>query len=465
MTSALPQDIDSYIDERLDHTADLASEITRWAGHIHAANYYFLKLIARFDRSGEWQGTGIRSCAHWLEWKCGLTIGAAREKVRVARSLELLPEISAAFADGKISYSMVRAMTRAASPATESLYLQIAEYGTASHVERLVRLQRRAQKLQSKDHEQIQQEERKVTCYIDDDGMWVVKARLPAVEGEQLLKALDAIMAVEQEELDAASIAEETQPTTTFGQKRADALSAMAEHYLASAEGGIKTLKGTERTQVMLHVDINTLQRNTIHTNCCLEKDNWLHPDTAKRLSCDASLVTVLEDEQGKVPNIGRRSRIVPPHIKRALDIRDQGCRYPGCSCARYVDSHHIRHWADGGETSLENLVTLCRFHHRALHHGEFSVEYVGGDEEFHFIDRFGNSIAPPVRQQLTDGGQQKVSAETFCSNIDQFQELQPEITPATTHSQWNGEDMDYDIALQVAMDREDRCSEGLSGG
>jgi len=124
-----------------------------------------------------------------------------------------------------------------------------------------------------------------------------------------------------------------TQPQRNFGQKRADALSTMAEHYLASANDGESTLRGSERCQVMLHVDVKTLQEHSNQSNCRLDHDNWLHPDTARRLSCDASLVTVLEDDKGKVLNIGRRSRIVPPHIGRALLVRDHNqCRFPGCS-------------------------------------------------------------------------------------------------------------------------------------
>jgi len=142
----------------------------------------------------------------------------------------------------------------------------------------------------------------------------------------------------------------------------------MAEHYIATVTNGegSQSLAGSERTQVMLHVDINTLKRHAQHSNCSnqhcnLENSQWILPETAKRLSCDASLVTVLEDDKGKVLNIGRRSRIIPPAIIRALKIRDTTCRHPGCCSSNYLDAHHIQHWADGGETSLENLLMLCR--------------------------------------------------------------------------------------------------------
>jgi hypothetical protein len=98
----------------------------------------------------------------------------------------------------------------------------------------------------------------------------------------------------------------------------------------------------------------------------------WLIPNAARRMACDAGLLVVAEDDVGNVLNIGRRSRIIPPALSRALAIRDGGCQFPGCCETRYTEGHHIKHWADGGETRLDNLVTLCRYHHRELHKGSF---------------------------------------------------------------------------------------------
>ena len=200
--------------------------------------------------------------------------------------------------------------------------------------------------------------------------------------------------------------------------------------------------------QLLLHVDIITLQKHTsTEPKCChLDHDNWLHPDTAKRLSCDASLVTVLEDDKGKVLNIGRRSRIVPSSIKRALDIRDGGCRFPGCECTRYVDAHHIKHWADGGETRLDNLITLCRFHHRQLHLGEFTITPDGN--EFIFSNRRGIKILPTFRPQFPD--QENVSAE-----ILEIETIRPEISAETCRTKWAGEALDMGIAIEALLRRE----------
>ena len=129
-----------------DNNELLGQKITLLAGQISAAEHRLLKLIAEFDNNKGWSGGGtVRSCAHWLNWKCGIAMGAAREKVRVAHCLDNLPLIDSAFANGEISYSKVRAMTRAATPENEDFLLTIAHYGTASHLEQVVKKYRKVQ--------------------------------------------------------------------------------------------------------------------------------------------------------------------------------------------------------------------------------------------------------------------------------------------------------------------------------
>jgi hypothetical protein len=177
--------------------------------------------------------------------------------------------------------------------------------------------------------------------------MWIIHARLPAEAGSLVVKAIEAVATPEQEkkqaeiqEKDSAeSFSEEVEQQEPvlfrelLSHTRADALVSMSEHFLATSghDEQFRGLKGSERCQVVLHVDINTLReagkpRSATHEHCNLDQKHWLSPKTAKRLSCDASLVTVLEDEKGKVLNIGRRSRTVPGNISRALNLRDQTC-------------------------------------------------------------------------------------------------------------------------------------------
>ena len=129
--------------QRRAHCESLELELTRLAGHINAINYQFIKLLAEFDEHGGWQVDGVKTFAHWLNWKCGIGALAAREKIRVARALHDLPLINESFRTGEISYSKVRAMTRVATTDNESLLLTIAEHGTAQHVEQTVRKYRR----------------------------------------------------------------------------------------------------------------------------------------------------------------------------------------------------------------------------------------------------------------------------------------------------------------------------------
>src|SRR5262245_4307571 len=103
----------------------LAAEICTMAGHINAANYRFLRLIAEFDRRNGWVDNVTRSCAHWLNWKCGINLGAAREWVRVAHAIEKLPKIAAAMERGELSFSKARAITRVACEATEDTLLMV----------------------------------------------------------------------------------------------------------------------------------------------------------------------------------------------------------------------------------------------------------------------------------------------------------------------------------------------------
>ncbi len=363
---------------------DLEDAITTLAANIAAANWQLLKLIAEFDRRDRLGGWGVKTCAHWLNWKCGIALGAAREKVRVARALDQLPLIDQAFAAGTVSYSKVRAMTRIATPSNEDYLLMIAHHGTASQLERLVRSFRRVQRIEETAEANGAQARRDLNWYYDEDGMFVIHARLPGEVGALVLKALDAAAddLVADDELSEAEqkrarvlphLAAETWATADcpVGARRADALCHLAEQCLA--RGAIRS-KQADRHQVIVHVERDTLRAEGKRTHCEFENGQPLAVETARRLACDASRVDIEEDESGQVLNVGRKTRTVPSAIRRALEARDQGCRFPGCTQHRYVDAHHIRHWADGGETSLRNLVLLCRYHHRLLHEGGFKL-------------------------------------------------------------------------------------------
>ncbi len=146
---------------------------------------------------------------------------------------------------------------------------------------------------------------------------------------------------------------------------------------------------------------------------------------TLRRLGCEAALVTVLHDGD-EILSVGRRTRAIPPAIRRALRLRDRGCRFPGCTHTRHVDAHHVRHWADGGETKLSNLVELCGRHHRLLHEGGYGLRRTD-DGALVFTRPNGERIPEVPRPFVLEGDvvdllperQRRVSAETCCCHWD----------------------------------------------
>ena len=178
---------------------NLEARITEVCGHINAATFRFLELVAEFDRTQGWARHGLANCAQWLNWQCGIGACAAREKVRVARALESLPKISDAFREGQVSYSKVRAMTRAATADNEETLLNIALHGTASHVERTVRKFRWVKREMERYRAEHAHQSRYVRCWHDDDGSWCMHARLAPEVGALVAQAIEVAMAAEQE--------------------------------------------------------------------------------------------------------------------------------------------------------------------------------------------------------------------------------------------------------------------------
>lgn len=465
--------------------AGLESQITELVGHLNAANHRLLVLLAEFDRRKGWADSATQSCAHWLNWKCGIDMGAAREKVRVANALATLPRISAAMSRGELSYSKVRAITRVARPETEEVLLSIALHGTAHHVENTVRWFRRAQQAEELSREARQQAARRVSFSYDADGSLIVKASLPAEAGALLLKALDAavdemegpadVSAETSNEHDANDVSAETsaghddvrrarrgrrpkgddpapgeRPSRSV--RRADALARLAESFLAH---GAEALSAGDRHHLVVHVDAESLCSGG--AGRCEHEDGPVIPaETARRFGCDASMVSILEDDDGSPLNVGRKTRTIPPAIGRALRSRDKCCRFPGCFNKHYVDGHHIRHWVDGGETRLSNLVLLCRFHHRQVHEGGVKIEILD-DGALRFVVPDGRAFDSPrpARPGEENG---PPAADVHQGDWTDLHTMQPTsdvaITPETAATRWRGEPMDYSTAIQSLMYR-----------
>ena len=190
-----------------------------------------------------------------------------------------------------------------------------------------------------------------------------------------------------------------------------------------------------------MHVDAETLQHD--HAGRCeLEHGPALAAETARRLACDASRVTIIENDAGRAAQCRPQDPDHPAAIRRALNSRDKGCRFPGCSFTRYVDGHHVHHWANGGETKLSNLVTLCRFHHRQVHEGQVVVQILD-DGAFRFTRPDGRSFDSPAPMATDWTG--LVAAQPI------------RITPQTAVTRWTGEAFDAAQAVDWLLQHEER--------
>ena len=446
----------------------LGDEIAELAAHIHAATYRLLVLIREFDQRGGWY-TGFKTCAHWLSWRTGIAMGPAREKVRVARALEDLPALSEMMQSGELSYSKARALTRVATSENELELMEFARHGTASHVEELVRAWRRVDRLEDQGPERARHRTRELTVFPDDDGMYVIRGRLDPEVGALLTRALDAARdalyprSPKCHDPDAsqrrATVKEEP---TTAPQRRADAIGLLAERALQSdLEGDGASIGRAERFQVVVHVEAEALAKSpglpespesSNFVESMLENSVRVPAGTSQRIGCDASRVIMTHGSDGLVLNVGRKTRTVPPALRRALDHRDGGCRFPGCDL-RFCDAHHIKHWAGGGETRFDNLVLLCRRHHRAVHEEGFTVEIVGSGDprvsersdgtniRFHWPDGRPFPEVPPA-PKLPDDPVRALEAENGRLGL--------RVGPETTTPHWNGERFDVGWAIHM---------------
>ena len=494
----------------------LGNQIAELSARIDAATYELLCHLHEFDLRHGWEGW--RSCAHWLNWRTGLDLGAAREKLRVAAALADLNHVAAAMARGQLSYSKVRALTRVASPATEARLLAVALSATAAQVERLVRAWRRVDRDAQPDAEQVLLASRTLSMQVDEDGMVVLRGRLPPEVGAVLLRAVEAAM----EQVPASADGDE--PTTA--QRRSDALGLVAESALA---GGLDPGNPADRFQVTVHVQADALparepaeaglrvaaetrevspassepvapaaprvaaemrvvspapsepvaqtanlgaEQATIAAShisaetfevsepafervapetdldaglAVIEQAGGLHlgKEAARRVACDAGIVVLRHAADGQVLDVGRRSRTVPSAMRRALLSRDRGqCQFPGCE-SRHCDAHHVEHWADGGETRLQNLVLACRFHHRALHEGGLRVVPADAEGQFRFLRPDGTPLpAEPPMPSWEGAPLAPTDARLTAAGIG--------IGPHTATPEWYGESLDLTAALDV---------------
>ena len=383
--------------------------------------------------------------------------------------------------------------------------MSIGRHGTATHVEKLVKKYRWTQRRDAGALAHSQQLNRQVHSFYDETDTFVLHARLPAEVGALVRKALEiagnTVREHSEEEARARIQANAVAPSRaeleagtwaindrerSWAARHADALKLIVETFLATSSAELEDTSSADRYQVVVHVDQAVLAEpvaasETEPHRCELDDGPALALDTVRRLGCDGTLVGIVEGTDGEPLDVGRKTRSIPLPLKRALRSRDGGCRFPGCDRARFTEGHHVKHWADGGETKLSNLVSLCGFHHKLVHEGGFGIATTD-DGLFVFTrpdgrripecgrnpcnppdaGRFSGSASAP-EYRAPDGTLQMTSFEGALRF--QMERLNPgaPIDAHTSRCKWLGERMDYDIAIEGMQFRDGRAAAGTA--
>jgi hypothetical protein len=385
---------------------ELDQAIVDLSARINAATYELLVLIREFEDRAGYLKWGLKDAAEWLSYRCDLGRSAAYEKVRVARALRTLPAISESFSTGELSYSKVRALTRIAGDHDEQNLLDFALRTTA------VRVEERCRELRFGSDASIDIASR---AYANrslrfsrnpDRGTMTVTVDLPIESGQLLERALDK--ARDDGVVETPEFASESWST-----QQADAFVNLVNGYLSGGEN--EEAHATDNYLVTIHVDQAALKDGNGRSAIPIE--------SAKRLCsrqagprCDGQALVLTEDKQGEPLSIGRKSRIVPTAIKRAvLAKHNHSCAFPGCCNSRFLHIHHVEHWSNGGETSIDNLMPLCTRHHPLVHEGRFRIEKDFQDNWI-FVRPEGQVIPPNgyLPQDMIDEPYDLSSAEDF---------------------------------------------------
>ena len=349
------------------------------------------RRLAEIDRRRLYERDGHLSAAAWVAKTHRVSWGAARSQVRTARALESMPLTGRALADGDISLSAACLLveSRRAEPEaferTESELVRAASIHPITELEKVTAFWRqRAEREQGVDPEEKLRERRRLHASVTWRGMVRVDGDLDPENGETLLTALDAV-------LDAGARSKDRDDGRTPAQRRADALGEICRQWLDSSD---RPIVGGERPHVTVTVRAETLAEAG---DAEFDRAGPAPAEAAKRVSCDASVLRVVMSGRSEPLDVGRRTPVISPALRRAVIVRDRHCRFPGCDRPHpWCDAHHVRHWADGGDTALTNLLLLCRRHHRAIHTRRgFGVEMMEGRPLFRRPD--GSVLrAPP---------------------------------------------------------------------
>ena len=366
--------------------------LVSWAARESAAKAQFLAALAVFVERRGWEGWECVSPAQWLSWKCGLGRVAASEHVRAAVVLRGLPAVHAALAEGRITWSKVREITRVATPESEVSWLDLALAGTAAHVERTVRAFRRS----SPTDVAAQQTDRRLWSTVADDGSVVISVKLPAEIGAAVYDGLRAATMPER--------------GVSFGAR-------MADRFVEIATGGAPI-----EPEVVIHVDAPVMEGGD--GVCATAGGVPIAPEVMAMALCVGFVQMVVHNGR-EVVAVSHRRRFASALQRRFIEARSQVCEVDGCDDDGAFDVHHVHHRGRGGPTEVHNLRRVCKRHHRLIHLHHLRVT-IGDDGRLVLHHANGRPVDRPI-DRLT------------------LPLVEPVGTPIPA---WSGEPLDLDLAL-----------------
>ena len=352
---------------RATSARDLTDSAGQLAAALSATHAALLEILAVIDERQLWRADGCASLQDWVSFRFGVARKTAHEWTDAARALSELPHLADAFSSGELSWDKTKAVGALASPESDAALVAEAKVTDVTQLDRAAR-KARAVSLQEAD------ERHKVRFFKLRRSIAMGGVRMsgfvPDVDGETLMKAVARLA-------DDVPKDPETGLYPSFDQRCADALVDLASGYLSSEQP-----RHGERAMVVTHIDLRgapgevtdletrsgmTLAPETAETRSGMT----VAVETAERLMCDAVVEEVVEHDGGS--KVGPKHRFPPLPMRRQLLNRDIMCRFPGCSRIRLLHAHHIIRWPDG-RTEPDELIMLCRIHHRLMHEGKWSI-------------------------------------------------------------------------------------------
>jgi hypothetical protein len=354
------------------------------AGQLNRAHGALVEVAAGLIEGGHWGDGGFRSPEHWLVVRAGLSPARATEVVLIARRRDELPDTADALATGELSVDQAAVLARHARADHQA---GMARFARSATVPQLRHALSKSVFVDSDAPDEAADQAAArpdLTMHYDSVGRFHLRYSAAAEVGalvEQAVKeAKDALFTAARGE-------------TSVGPSYADALAEMAQRSLAS----IESTNRAAHYRVYVHLSTE---------GAWVSGGGAITPAMARRFSCDG-IVQPLWETQGRPVSVGRDQRIVPARTRRLIEDRDRGCRFPGCSATKFVEIHHLDHWADGGATDYDRQVSLCPFHHDAHHRGDVTI---AGDPtqpgRLRVTNRYGLRIRPPDRAELATGAQ-----------------------------------------------------------